>query len=317
MKRKNDTFSQIIVGFFMLTLMVLLGYFTIAISGVDILTNRNRKEIRVAFDEVGGLREHDDVIYRGTKVGVVEHVIITPQKLYVEAKIDENVILRDGYRASVCKLSMLGGNYLLLEEGNGGEIDPSTIVLKGDRPTDWMREISTIIDNLERITASPELRKVATNLVVMSDHAKSFTEKADALVTRLEKGEGTLGKLMTNDDSIYTDLKETMANTRQISEKLNNEKLYNDLSVSIAGLRKAVDQFNSNRTIDKADALVANLNAVVASLQSGKGTLGKLIEDPTMYDKVNGLITDARQVLDNFRDTTPISTFSSLAIGGF
>ena len=28
-------------------------------------------------------------------------------------------------------------------------------------------------------------------------------------------------------------------------------------------------------------------------------------------------VRDMRQVIDNYRDTTPISTFSSLAIGGF
>ena len=53
------------------------------------------------------------------------------------------------------------------------------------------------------------------------------------------------------------------------------------------------------------------------NLKDGKGTLGKLLSDESMYNEVNGLIKDVRQVLDNYRDTTPISTFSSLAIGAF
>ena len=35
-----------------------------------------------------------------------------------------------------------------------------------------------------------------------------------------------------------------------------------------------------------------------------------------MYDEVNGLIKDVRQIVDNYRDTTPISTFGSLIMGG-
>jgi hypothetical protein len=35
-----------------------------------------------------------------------------------------------------------------------------------------------------------------------------------------------------------------------------------------------------------------------------------------MYDEVQGAIKDVRQVLDNYRDTTPISTFGSLIMGG-
>ena len=35
----------------------------------------------------------------------------------------------------------------------------------------------------------------------------------------------------------------------------------------------------------------------------------------SMYDELNALIKDCRQVLDNYRDTTPIATFTSLATG--
>jgi hypothetical protein len=34
-----------------------------------------------------------------------------------------------------------------------------------------------------------------------------------------------------------------------------------------------------------------------------------------MYREVEGLVRDIRQMVDNYRDTTPISTFSSLATG--
>jgi hypothetical protein len=34
-----------------------------------------------------------------------------------------------------------------------------------------------------------------------------------------------------------------------------------------------------------------------------------------LHDELSGLIRDVRQVVDNYRDATPISTFSSLATG--
>ena len=51
-------------------------------------------------------------------------------------------------------------------------------------------------------------------------------------------------------------------------------------------------------------------------LKNGEGTLGKLTTESAMYDELQGLIKDVRQVLDNYRDTTPISTFGSLIMGG-
>ena len=55
---------------------------------------------------------------------------------------------------------------------------------------------------------------------------------------------------------------------------------------------------------------------VSEKLKNGEGTLGKLATDSSMYDEVQGVIKDVRQVLDNYRDTTPISTFGSLIMGG-
>ena len=94
MKRKNETFTQLVVGFFMVTLMALLAYFTIVVSGVDLLTGRSRVQVKAVFSQVGGLKEHDNVMYRGTKVGSVDRVEVTPSNLVVTAVVDGGVILR-------------------------------------------------------------------------------------------------------------------------------------------------------------------------------------------------------------------------------
>ena len=50
-------------------------------------------------------------------------------------------------------------------------------------------------------------------------------------------------------------------------------------------------------------------------LGKGEGTLGKLTSESAMYDELSALIKDVRQIVDNYRDTTPITTFGSLATG--
>ena len=63
-RRKNDVFSEAIVGLFMIAVLALLVYFTIIISGVDVLKGRQKVIANIAFDGVGGLKEHDNVMYR-------------------------------------------------------------------------------------------------------------------------------------------------------------------------------------------------------------------------------------------------------------
>ncbi len=119
MSKKKDAFSEAIVGLFMLAVLSLLVYFTIIISGVDVLQGRQKVVASIVFSDVGGLKDHDNVMYRGTKVGTVDRIVLSPTNLTVVIEVDRDVVLRDSYRAVVCNLSMLGGNYLLLEEGEG------------------------------------------------------------------------------------------------------------------------------------------------------------------------------------------------------
>ena len=336
--RKSEAFTQGVVGVFMLTVLVLLGYFTIVISGVDLLSGRHRVPVRVAFSQVGGLKDRDNVMYRGTKVGVVERVEVTPSNLVVTARIDSNVILREGYSATVCSLSMLGGTYLRLEEGEGEALDLETTLFRGVTPTDWMEDLRQIASTVNGFVSGPELGVIVTNAVEASEKAREFAEdakrmaddvkafidkanhfadKAVAVADRVERGEGMVGKLLSSDDTVYDDFKETMANAKEISAKVNRDKMFDDLEAGIAAFRQAAESFDAKAMSEKGTALLADLGVVAERLKNGEGTLGRLSNDPELYEEVKGLMKDVRQIVDNYRDTTPISTFTSLATGAF
>lgn len=335
-RNRNDVFSQAVVGLFMLAVTGLLAYFTIVVSGVDILQGNRKAALTVVFDQVGGLKAHDNVMYRGTKVGVVERVEVTPSNLVVTARIDSNVILREGYSATVCSLSMLGGTYLRLDEGEGESLDLETTLFHGVTPTDWMEDLRQIASTVNGFVSGPEIGVIVTNAVEASEKAREFAEdakrmaddvkafidkanhfadKAVAVADRVERGEGMVGKLLSSDDTVYDDFKETVANAKEISAKVNRDKVFDDLEAGIAAFRKAAEEFDAKGMSEKGAALLADLGVVADRLKNGEGTLGRLSNDTELYDEVKGLMKDVREVVDNYRDTTPISTFTSLATG--
>jgi phospholipid/cholesterol/gamma-HCH transport system substrate-binding protein len=118
---------------------------------------------------------------------------------------------------------------------------------------------------------------------------------------RIKAGEGTVGKLLSPDADLYADLKDSVASFKKACEQI---KLPENMDKDVAEI------------MNGANKLLANLNEVSEKLKNGEGTLGKLATDSSMYDEVQGAIKDVRQVLDNYRDTTPISTFGSLIMGG-
>jgi phospholipid/cholesterol/gamma-HCH transport system substrate-binding protein len=218
----------------------------------------------------------------------------------VKIEIDGGVVIREKYRVAVCNLSMLGGNYLLLEEGVGEPIDYTSVMLSGETPSDWMRDISAIAKNIKAVTEMKEGKGIVTNFEAAAEKASRLADTANRIADRVERGEGTVGKLLSKDDTLHDEIKD-----------------------SLAAFRKAVSSFDLGDTkggisnlVANADKLMVNLNAVADKIKKGEGTLGKLTSDSELYDEANALVKDIRQVVDNYRDSTPITTFSSLIMGG-
>lgn len=364
MNRKSQTFNEVVVGFFVLMVFALLAFFTIVISGIDVLKGNARKEYTILFDSVGGLRIHDNVVVRGMPVGTVKKLILQPDGVQVQVRVDETVRIRDSNTVRIASSSLLGGNYLSIDEG-GGAVLPVGSELKGAAPSDWMRDLGETVGELKRLITDDEL---VGNL-------KHAAQSLATMIARVEKGEGTLGRLMSADDTLYRDLSATVASLKTVSGRLEkgegslgrllgddgavydslrisvsniatvserlaqgkgtmgkllseDDALYTDLSAAVANIKTISARLNAGEgTLGKlmsgngevysnVVSITENLKTVSERLAGGEGTLGKLAADDKLYNDIQGLVGDLRQVIDNFRETAPLTTFGSLVIGG-
>lgn len=353
MKRKrSDVFAETMVGVFMAAVLALLAYFTIVISGVDIIAGRSKVSLTVEFADVGGLKDRDSVMYRGMKVGVIDAISLDGKTVKMTALVDDSVVLREKYRISVASFSVLGGNYLLLEEGVGEPLPLESTLFRGEPPLDWMRDLGRIANSVSQMTSGGELREIVTNV-------QCAVSRLNQVISRVERGEGTLGKLLSSDDEVYRDLRDTVSSAKTAVVSINDtfasartvaarvergegtvgklfssdETVYADLKASLENVRAVTARIkdgdgllmklaedgklaaDASALVERLSAASADLAAAASRIRKGEGTLGKLSADAELYDEVSALIKDIRQVVDNYRDTTPISTFGSL-IGG-
>ncbi len=121
----------------------------------------------------------------------------------------------------------------------------------------------------------------------------------------LSEGKGLLGKLMKEDDTAYADLQASLANIKSITAKLNDPQ---------SGFGRLLT--SDTTLVSDLEATAANLKMVTAKLEQGEGTIGRLMNDETFAKEMEGAIKDVRQIIDNMRDTAPITTFTSLFFGG-
>jgi phospholipid/cholesterol/gamma-HCH transport system substrate-binding protein len=270
-QRRQLTWTELRVGLFVLVALVVLAVGIFYVTGAGFLGPKYH--LRTYFPEVAGVSNGAPVRLDGVEIGNVEAIRLasyTPGKsldkgrnIEVVLRIDrrfQNNILTDS-TATLVTEGLLGNRYVNITRGFTGT------ALKDNQ------EVSG--------TAEQGLSDVMASV-------QGLTVDIHGLVTTLQEGKGTLGKLLTNDEA-YNHLNNILANSDQM----------------VAGIRKGQGTIGKLVTSDemygKVNAALDNVNGVVSDARSQKGTIGKLLYDPSLYDEAkkalengNGMIADVR-----------------------
>ena len=361
MSRDKNILPEIVTGAFVAAVIALLAFFTIVISGVDLLRGSHHAVRRARFDHVDALKPQDPVLVRGMKVGAVQHLALSDNAVVVTFTVDADVPLQADASVTVIPTSLLGGSALDVVQGVSPTPLAPDAVLPGAPHIDVMRELGALVTELREAVDPGDLRELLANL-------RQSSGDLTVITGRLAKGEGLLGKLLDPQDTTYADLRAIAANLRQTTDRLNqgqgllgrllqeDDSTYADLKATVANLRAATAALNDPKTplgrllsadsplvtdLERATAALndpktplgrllapgstliadlettaANLKTITAKLQTDQGTLGRLINDPALANEAEGAVKDVRQIIDNMRDTAPITTFTSLFFSG-
>ncbi len=284
---------EAIVGVFMIMVLLGLGYFTIILSSNKIF--KKEYPINITFQRVMGIRNGDSIVVRGMTAGKVTDIELSNDGVLVTGTLDAELILHEGYKISIAQTSILGGRQLEIDTGplNAKKLSPET-VFTGVIPHDIMADAGEVINALK---ASMVDGNAIANLSKAADNFYEISE-------RLNRGEGLVGKLLSSDETMYNDISGSMASLRKLTERLESGKgtlgrllseddtLYNDLASTMASLK-----------------------TVTKHLEDGDGLLGKMLTDDQLYNQLSGIINEAMEVLDDYRETSPVVTFTSIFFG--
>ena len=93
------------------------------------------------------------------------------------------------------------------------------------------------------------------------------------LTSDLAEGRGTLGKLLTTDDGLYDQMRET---------------------------------------VDQLSVAARNAQEITSSLQAGQGTLGKALTDETLYSESVDTVRTAGRAAQQLEDQAPLSLLGTI-----
>jgi phospholipid/cholesterol/gamma-HCH transport system substrate-binding protein len=186
-----------------------------------------------------------------------------------------------------------------IEKGQGLAHD----LIYGKEGAQLLGRVDNMAQTLERLAKAIETERGLLHALIYTPEEETLgrltrtLDRADALLKDVKDGPGMLHALIYDREGA-----ELLARLGRTSERLDafvgslqegkglvpsllfdpeRVKVLDDLQASAAGLR----------------ALTGDLQAVVARLRQGEGTLGALLEDPTVYEDLSALLRGANRSL--------------------
>lgn len=295
MKISNETKVGILT---IVALVILIVGFNF-LKGKDVFSRS--KKIYAVFKELGTLEKSNEVKINGLPIGSVYDkkerdkdvsAVVVTISLTRDINIPKNSV---AYISS----SLVGSSYIIIERGNSTEMmgDGDTLATRletgilGDvkaqmNPT--MARIRDVLDSLKETLSGVNGMLNMENKAYLKQTLANLSQASNALNGLLDNQNGALAKTLNNAQAMTESLKN---NTADITATIGNAK---KVSEKLAAMEL-------QPTIDSLNTMISSLKATAAKLNSPDGTIGALMNDRTLYNKLNDAILSAEILIDDLR----------------
>jgi len=287
--------KEIKVGIIGLVGLVLFYLGSNFLKGIDFFSPV--KQYYAVYNNVDGLIVANPVIVNGYSVGRVSKIEILQNqnnKILVTMDIDEDLIIDKSSVATLSSNDFLGSKAIILSITD--VLNPinegDTIIAEVDRGLSELLEKATPITDNISITISR-----------LNDLLFSLKGSGDMILNTLDN----LNDVLINSNELIESNKSTLTNTlnnlndlsKDLSEKIEKIDPLLDGAQSIVNKLNSVDFEN---TFNQIDILITSINGVFDDIDSGKGTLSKLLADDSLYNNLNKTAFNLDELLSHINE---------------
>lgn len=249
---------------------------------------RSGEIVRVTFSDVAGLKEGDWVRTSGVNVGKVKRVVLeAPGQVSVYLDVHGAELPRVDARASVRALDFFGARYVEYSPGTASAPLDSLQPIRGSRDQD-ITELAQGLSGQGR-----DLLANATELISPSTAAELRGVLAEARRTIQQLGE--LGQGPSRE------LTNALVSLRQVFQRLDI-LLASNTAPATQTMRHMRDaSANMEQVTTTLQRTSLTLDSLVTKINSGRGTLGQLVNDTTLMTDLRRTNTALADLLVDFR----------------
>lgn len=252
-------------------------------------------------EDAKGLIPGNPVRVNGVKVGSISTVDYNQERnlVHVSFRVNNDIAMPEGTTATLTGIDALTGVRIELNLGppSNPNIEPGGLVPAVSNGADFasrlMDRAPVIADRVDSVLVG--LEGTIVNVRGMlgepdSDLRRSMAALRGTAVTLnelLREEKATISSILANVDTVATDLS---AITSQHGDSI---------AVAVTRLNSALATMEV--TMKSLESTTSQLDRVLARIDNGEGTLGKLINEPDLYHRLDSLVTSIDALVVDFK----------------
>lgn len=256
------------------------------------------------FDNVEGLAASSPVSINGLKVGQVDEIkpiLAKSGKIHfvVKVLVDDKYTFSKKSSLEIFEPGLMSGKEMRINLAYGEPFAKDGDTLSGSFQLSMMNNISSQVgpvkDQLQSVLKQVDsLTSNANRLLDNQNRAeiKALLSSLNKTVASFENTSKQTNLLLANNDPKLQKVLDN-ANLATISAKNTIEKVGNTV--------ESVDTKGLNQSIAKLGTAADSLNKIIAGIQNGNGSLGKLTQDDELYKNLNQTVASMNALVEDLK----------------
>lgn len=278
--------KEFIIGICVIAAIVILIFGIDYLKGINLFSPANF--YYASYNNVAGLEISSPVTVDGYKVGQVREIQFdydNPGKIKVLLALDKKLRIPVDSKATMGS-TLMSGNFIALKLGKSAEKLPVGGNIDAIESSDLMSSLSEdIMPAVNQIL--PRVDSLLMNLNRIAGDP--------ALLASIQRLDGITGDILATTgglkSTVNKDLPVVMSNVKSISHGLDT------VTANLGILSAQLKSLPLNTTVDNVNDLTANLTQFSKQLNDPNSTLGLLMNDPELYNKLNRVAADVDSLI--------------------
>jgi len=267
----------------------------------DIPLFKTSKTLYTKFSRVDGLLTGNAVSVRGKKIGSVSEITYIQEEdsILVSMSIDKEFMIPKNSTATLVNPGPIGAKYISIKKSDSAEelkdgdfikgvYDAGIInqfATKGEQLTD---QITQNLTELEQLLVNVNDALNENNKQQISNTLGNVAQTTETLNSIVQQRQQDLNEMIQSMNSIFGNLDTvSTANKKSLGEIIRNLE---SASVELETLSKDLNQ------------TTRSLNEILAKVDGGTGTIGKMVNDPSLYNNLDSLSVNLNNLIKNINE---------------